>query len=489
MDFFYSEKKEECGVIAIYSKKGEDVAPFLYNALVALQHRGQDAAGMVILAPPSPASGTQHPVPGDIHNPKPGTRNTEPGAGNRELVARRGLGLVTDIFGDADMKAKGHIGIGHTRYPTTGRCLMQDVQPSVIGDIALAHNGHLANYDAVRASLEKSGYSFTGTVDSEPIAFLLHSRLKGGATIEEAVRHAIAALDGSYSDVAIIGGRLAAFRDPHAIRPLVWGENDRFISFASESCALDANGIPCMGSVEGGELVVLGSAMERKTILKKDTKNCMFEYVYFSRPDSVINGKEVLETRKKLGAQLAIEHPAQADIVVPVPDTSRPAAEAYARALGLPCEEGLIKNRYIGRTFIMPTQEKRASNVRLKLNPVRSVVSGKRIALIDDSIVRGTTLKKIVSLLREAGASQVHVRITSPPIRHPCFYGVDMKSYGELAAHGKSVREIAAFLGADSLGYLSMEGLKGAIGLPLCTACLDGSYATPAALASALKNR
>jgi len=457
---FTSGKREECGIIAIVSKKGEDVAPYLFRALVALQHRGQDAAGFVVL-------------------------------GKEGLVARRGLGLVTDIFTDADIAISGQMGIGHTRYPTTGRCLIQDVQPSVIGDISVTHNGHLANYDAVRAALEKAGYDFTGTVDSEPIAFLLDSKLKTGATIEEAVRHCIATLDGAYSDAAIIGKSLAVFRDPHAIRPLVWGENERFIAFASESCALDVNGIPYKGVVDGGELVVLGSKMERKSLVKKETRHCMFEYVYFSRPDSIINGKAVYEVRKRLGAELAREHPAKADIVVPVPDTSRTAAEAYAAAAGLPVEEGLIKNRYIGRTFIMPSQKKRSGNVRLKLNPVHGLVAGKRVVLIDDSIVRGTTLKEIVALVRDAGAKEVHARITCPPLKAPCFYGVDMKSYEELIANRKTVSEVGRFLGVDSLGYLSLEGLKKAIGQSICTGCLNEDYITPVArqLAKERKDR
>ncbi|MFH0884900.1 MAG: amidophosphoribosyltransferase [Candidatus Micrarchaeota archaeon] len=445
-----SEKHEECGVIAVVSKKGEDVAPYLYRALVALQHRGQDAAGFVVL-------------------------------GKGGLVARHGLGLVTDIFTSADMGLEGHMGIGHTRYPTTGRCLIQDVQPSLIGDISVAHNGHLANYDAVREALEKAGYKFNGTVDSEPIAFLLDSKLKTGATIEDAVRHVIATLDGAYSDVAIIRKSLAVFRDPHAIRPLVWGENERFISFASESCALDVNGIPYKGVVEGGELIILNQKMERKSLLKKEPRHCMFEYVYFSRPDSIINGKAVYEVRKRLGQMLAKEHPAKADLVVAVPDTSRTAAEAYAKSLNIPVEEGLIKNRYIGRTFIMANQEKRSDNVRLKINPVSGLVGGKSVVLIDDSIVRGTTLKEIVALVRGAGAKEVHVRITCPPLRAPCFYGVDMKSYRELIANRKSEDEVAKFLGVDSLGYLSLEGLRRAIGLPICTGCLNEDYITPLA--------
>lgn len=445
---FQEGKREECGIIAVFSKKGEDVAPYLYRALMALQHRGQDAAGFAVL-------------------------------GKEGIVARRGLGLVSDIFTEADLAISGSLGIGHTRYPTTGRCLIQDVQPSVINGICVAHNGHIANYDEVKSSLETQGYRFEGTVDSEPIAFLLDSQIKNEKSIEEAVRHVISSLDGAYSDVAIIDGKLVVFRDPHAIRPLVWGEDERFISFASESCALDVNNIPCLGVVEGGELVTLGKSMERKTLEGKEKRHCMFEYVYFSRPDSIINGKEVHEVRRRLGAELAAEHPADADLVVPVPDTSRTAAETYARFLSLPVEEALIKNRYIGRTFIMPNQQLRRGKVRLKLNPVKSLISGKRVALIDDSIVRGTTLKEIVAMVRDAGAREVHVRITCPPLKAPCFYGVDMKSYDELIANGKSVGEVAKFIGADSLGYLSLDGLRRAIGLPICTGCLNEDYVTP----------
>ncbi|MFH0737790.1 MAG: amidophosphoribosyltransferase [Candidatus Micrarchaeota archaeon] len=452
------EKREECGMLAILSKTGEDVGPYLYRALVALQHRGQDAAGFVILGP-------------------------------KGLQAKRGLGLVSEIFTPEDIRMKGHLGIGHTRYPTTGRCLLEDVQPSIIDGIAVSHNGHLANYEDVLRIVTKDGYKLSSAVDSEPIACLLHSRIRSGSSIEDAIAYVMATLDGAYSDAAIIDGKLAIFRDPYAIRPLVWGENEKMICFASESCALDVNGIPLIGVVEGGEAVVMRDRMERKTLIKKEPRHCMFEYVYFSRPDSVINGKEVHEVRRRLGMELAKEHPAKADVVVPVPDSARTAGEAYAKALGLSMEEGLIKNRYIGRTFIMPDQEKRRSNVRLKLNPVRSIISGKKVVLIDDSIVRGTTLKEIVALVRMAGAKEVHVRITSPPIKAPCFYGVDMSTYKELIAHDKSVAQVSAFIGADSLGYLSLGGLRNAIGLPICTGCLDEDYATMAARKNAAQKK
>jgi amidophosphoribosyltransferase len=445
-----SEKKEECGMVGIYSKRGKDVAPLLYNALVALQHRGQDAAGVAILS----SSG--------------------------KIEERKGLGLVREIFKEEDTKIEGRIGIGHTRYPTTGRCELCDVQPSVYGGIAVSHNGHIANYKDIKKRLTSIGRNYMSTVDSEPIAMLLDE--KRGEGPEQMVMHVMKSLDGAYSDSAIFESKLLVFRDPHAVRPLVWGEDEDFVIFASETTALDINGIPYKGVVEGGELVIVDNkGMKRKSLMKKEPKHCMFEYVYFSRPDSVINGLPVYEVREKLGKILAKEHPikkSEADVVIPVPDTSRTAALVFANELGIPFEEGLIKNRYIGRTFIMPNQLARSEAVRLKLNPVRKVIEGKRIVLVDDSIVRGTTLREIVKMVREAGAKEVHLRITCPPIRDPCFYGVDMSTYSELIANEKSVEEIRKYLNADSLGFISIEGVKKAIGLPLCTGCLDQDYPT-----------
>lgn len=440
--------REECGVAAIYSKKGTSVARAMYNALLALQHRGQDAAGFALW-------------------------------NNKELIERKGIGMVSEIYSKEDLELPGAIGIGHTRYPTTGRCLAEDVQPSLVGNVALSHNGHLANYKEVRKMLENEGYVFVSTVDSEPIAYLLDKKLKQGKSIAEAVKCVMETLDGAYSDVAMIDGTLVIFRDPHAIRPLVWGENEDYISFVSESAALDINGIEYKGVVGPGEMVIIENGkMKRETILKKDTKHCMFEYVYFSRPDSCINDKYVYEVREALGRELATEHPVDADVVVPVPDTSRNAAEGFAQVSGIPLKEGLIKNRYIGRTFIMSAQETRMNAVRMKLNPIKGMINGKRVVLIDDSIVRGTTMREIVALVRKAGAKEVHLRITSPPIKAPCFYGVDMSTYKELIANNKEIDEIKKYLGADSLGYLSIQGLKNAIGLPICTGCLDEDYPT-----------
>jgi amidophosphoribosyltransferase len=441
------EKGEECGIVAIISKSGKSVAPLLYNALLALQHRGQDAAGFTVLGP-------------------------------KGLESRKGIGLVNEIFKPEDMEIVGTMGLGHTRYPTIGKCRMCDVQPSVIKDVALTHNGHIANYDVIKKEFEERGLSLESTVDSEPITMLLEEKKDEG--IVAAVRYLMEKLDGAYSDAAIIDGKLIVFRDPHSIRPLIWGENEDFLCFASESVALDINGIEYKGEVKGGELVIVDKTGNRKleTLNPKQIHHCMFEYVYFSRPDSQINGKLVHESRSALGKQLAKEHPVEADVIVPVPDTSRTAALAFANALAIPYEEGLIKNRYIARTFIMPNQEKRKQAVRVKLNPIKSVIEGKRVVLVDDSIVRGTTLREIVRMVRNAGAKEVHLRITCPPIRAPCFYGVDMSTYEELIANNKTIDEIGDYLGAQSLGYLSIDGLKKSLDLPICTGCLNGEYST-----------
>jgi len=449
------EKREECGIVGVYSKTGKDVAPLLYRALIALQHRGQDAAGFAVFD-------------------------------GKKIIGRHGLGLVEDVFAENDLKIKGRIGIGHTRYPTIGNCRIEDVQPSVYKETAVAHNGHLANYDVVRKRLEGMGYRFKATVDSEPLAYYID---KFG--IEEGVRRIMNECEGAYSDVAIHKGRLYVFRDPFGIRPLVWGENRDFVMFASESVALDINDIEYRGDFENG---ILFDAIEGKKmgILKKERRNCMFEYVYFSRPDSIINDKSVRNVRVALGEQLALEAPVKCDVVVPIPDTSRTAAASYAAKLGVPYDEGLIKNRYIGRTFIMPTQEKRKEAVRLKLNPLKDVMEGKKVVLIDDSIVRATTMREIVSIVRNrGGAREVHVRITSPPIIAPCFYGVDIPTYSELIASSKSVEEIRRFIGADSLAYLSIDGLKKAIGLPICEGCIAGRYQTSfvSKMAGAAKGR
>ena len=439
------EKREECGVVGIYSKLGQSVTPLLHRALYALQHRGQDAAGFAIYS-------------------------------DKRIIERKGIGLVESIFKKEDLELEGSIGVGHTRYPTIGGCAEGDVQPTVYDGIAVAHNGHIANYPDLKKELEGDGYKFHSTVDSEPMAYYLHrdkEDLKGA--IEKIMKN----FEGSFSDVAIYHGKLLCYRDQRELRPLVWGENKDFIMVASETVALDVNGIEYKGDIRGGSYFTVEEGnLNKVQIVERLPHHCMFEYVYFSRPDSVINGRSVRLVRSLLGEQLAKESPVKADVVVPVPDTSRTAAMAFAKESSIEYEEGLIKNRYIGRTFIMPTQEKRRNAVKLKLNPVKDIVADKSVVLIDDSIVRGTTMKEIVQLIRDAGAKEVHVRITSPPIKAPCFYGVDIPTFKELIANNKSIEQIKEFIGADSLAYLSLDGLKTAIGIPICDACLTGNYHT-----------
>ncbi|MFA5049395.1 MAG: amidophosphoribosyltransferase [Candidatus Micrarchaeia archaeon] len=438
--------KEECGVAAIILKTGQNISYLIYESLLALQHRGQDASGFVVYD-------------------------------NGKLERRIGLGLVSEAFNGEDLKFNGTIAIGHTRYPTTGRCKLEDVQPVFHNKMALAHNGHISNYSDLKKELEEKGYTFKGTVDSEPLLYILDYELKNKKTIEGAIETLMKKVIGSYSVVWILEDKLVVFRDPHAIRPLVYGKSELGYAFASESAALDINGFEYVGSVAGGELIIIqNNEMSRKIILQKEKRNCMFEYVYFSRTDSIINDKLVNDVRKKLGEIIADEHPVNADVVVPVPDTSRTAALAFSYKTGIPYEEGLIKNRYVGRTFIMNSQEKRRETVKRKLNPIKKVIEGKRVVLFDDSIVRGTTMKEIVRMVRGAGACEVHLRITCPPVRAPCFYGVDMPSYKELIGSKKSIKQIEEYLNVESLGYISMDGLLNAIGSGCCAGCLNEEY-------------
>ena len=445
------EKKEECGVIGIVSKQN-NVAQLLYRAMMALQHRGQDACGMALV--------------------------TETG-----LKVVRGVGLVSEVIKEEHLKIKAHVGIAHTRYPTAGECFLCDVQPFSSKEIGIAHNGQISNYQALRKEMEENGERFESSGDSEVILKMIDQE-KGALpkSIENVFRRA----DGAYSIAAIIDGKLVVFRDSNEFRPLVYGKTEDTVCFASESAALDINNIKYIGNVSGGEVTIVenkNNNIQLKTIQankspKPRITHCMFEYVYFSRPDSIINNTSVVDVRKRLGQELAKEHPVKADVVIPVPDTSRTAAQTFASALGIEYDEGLIKNRYIGRTFIMPTQGKRAEAVQLKISPVRVVIENKKVVLVDDSIVRGTTLREIVALVRKAGAKEIHLRITCPPIKAPCYYGVDMKTYEELIANNKTVDEIRKYLGADSLGYLSIEGLKRAIYKDVCTGCLNQDYPT-----------
>ena len=446
------EIKEECGVVAAISNDKSPVAQRIYRGMIGVQHRGQDAAGLALYS-------------------------------NGTFYVKKGLGLVADIVNAEDLGQQGWIGIAHTRYPTTATATINDVQPTLTTGLAVAHNGHIVNYAQLRKELEEKGFVFRGTVDSEVIAYLLEEKLLAGSGILEAAKYAMENLDGAYSVVGIFDGKLFAFRDPHAIRPLTYGKGENCFMFCSESVGLSLNNITYGGSVGPGELWVVGPEgdAQRHMIMDKGARHCMFEYVYFSRPDSVIDDKLVEDVRIRLGEQLAIEAPVEADLVIPIPDTSRSAALGFAKKTGIEYAEGIIKNRYVGRTFIMPDQESRKKAVRLKLNPIRRIIEGKRIVLFDDSIVRGTTMKEIIKLVRACNPREIHLRITCPPVISPCFYGVDMPTHRELIANNMSIEEIREYLGVDSLHYISVGGLRKVVGEKSCRACVTGEYVTPAA--------
>ena len=426
--------------------------------MMNLQHRGQDSAGAA----------------------------TSDGKG---ISLVRGLGFVADVLNkEALAKLPGHVGMGHVRYPTIGAGGAEDAQPfevEVAGrKFALAHNGNISNYGRVRKVMEASGSAFCSSCDAELLLLAFAESYKKTPDIFEAVAEMMKKVEGAYSVVIITGdGQLVAFRDPHSIRPLCWGRDEDRIVFASESVALDLIKCKLQGDLAPGEVVVVGKeGVQRKIVANEGARHCMFEYVYFSRPDSKLDGRWVYEVRHSLGRMLARAAPVKADVVVAVPDTARSAVEGYSMESGIPVAEGLIKNRYIGRTFIMPSQKKREDAVRIKLNPVRHILEGKRVVLIDDSVVRGTTSGPIVKLMREAGAKEIHLRITCPPIISPCFYGIDLPNYKELIAAQKSVEEIRNFVGADSLYYQSVDDLVKAIGIgkgELCLGCITDSYPTP----------
>jgi len=463
--------REECGVVGAFSRSKKDVSRKIYRALTALQHRGQDSCGMATF-------------------------------NGKNIILHRDLGLVTEVFKRHDMqKLEGHLSIGHVRYPTIGAGGPQDAQPFLLkshqGEIALAHNGNIANYGAMRDSLEKHGYKFSSTCDADLILAEFVECLKLKKNYFDAISLLMDELDGSYSVCAITQkGELIVFRDPNAIRPLCWGDDGDTILFASESPALDINKIPLKGDILPGEaLIITSDKIEKKIVVKKiSNRHCIFEYVYFSRPDSIEQGKLVYNVRMEAGRRLAHAAPAKADIVVAVPDTSRPAAQGYSEESGIPLVEGLIKNRYVGRTFIMPSQKDRMEAVRLKLNVIRDLVRGKDVVLIDDSVVRGTTSGPIITLLKDAGAKKIHMRIACPPVISPCFYGVDLPTFNELVAANKTVEQIRAHIRADSLAFLSIEDLVGSIGIDkkkLCLGCLTGVYPTKigAKLAKLIKNK
>ena len=450
---------EECGVFGIYSPVPADLAPLARFGLYALQHRGQESAGIAL---------------------------------NDDGVFRacRGVGLVNEVLSSEKLEAlgQGNIAVAHVRYATTGADNLRNVQPLIInhhkGSMALAHNGNLTNAYELRTALEQRGSIFHTTTDSEVIAYVIVGQRLRCGSIEAAVCAAMDVIHGAYSLVISSPTKLIAARDPHGFRPLCLGRRaDGSVVAASESCALDAVGAAFLRDVEPGEVVMVdgnGLHSDRSHCGGSRRSLCVFEYIYFARPDSVLDGKSVCLARQRAGEFLAQEHPVEADVVVGVPDSGLDAAIGYARASGIPYAIGLTKNKYVGRTFIAPTQSERETGVNLKLNPIRSVIEGKRVVLIDDSIVRGTTCRRTVELLRRAGAKEVHMRISAPPFIAPCFYGTDIDSADGLIANHHTVPEIADLIGADSLGYLSLEhaGLLTGEDSGFCMACFSGDYPT-----------
>ena len=466
-----SNLREECGVFGVYSPTPCDVAGTTYYGLFALQHRGQESCGIVV---------------------------NDDGV----FTSYKDVGLVNDVFTPENLArlGEGNIAVGHVRYGTTGGNDRSNAQPIVVnhikGRMALAHNGNLVNSGELRRSLELEGSIFHTTSDTEVISYLITKARLTAPSIEQAINAAMNKLKGAYSLVIASPSKLIAVRDEHGFRPLCYGktEDGRYI-VASESCALDAVGATLIRDIRPGEILVFdknGIRSIEDHCGKAPHMLCVFEYIYFARPDSVIEGCCVHSARMRAGAFLALEHPVQADVVIGVPDSGIDAAIGYSRQSGIPYELGFIKNKYIGRTFIAPGQKSREDKVKIKLNPVSEVVKGKRVVLIDDSIVRGTTSARIVKLLREAGATEIHMRVSAPAFTNPCYYGTDIDSKENLIACKHTVPEIAKLIGVDSLGYLGLESAKqmakGVNGSGYCTACFDGVYPTEIPSAP-MKNR
>ena len=451
---------EECGVFGVFSTSTTDVGNLAYYGLFALQHRGQESAGIVV---------------------------NDDGV----FTAYRDVGLVNDVFTPDRLQAlgRGSIVVGHVRYATTGSDNKRNVQPIVInhhkGRMALAHNGNLANSMELRDALEQAGSIFHTTTDSEVLAYIIVQERLRCPSIEAAVSAAMDRIEGAYSLVISSPTKLIAARDPYGFRPLCMGQlPDGSTVFASESCALDAVGAALARELLPGEIVTVnqdGIHSDRSHCGQCGQKFCVFEYIYFARPDSIVEGCNVSLARQKAGAFLAKTHPVDADIVIGVPDSGLDAALGYARESGIPYGIGFTKNKYIGRTFISPTQSQRENGVNIKLNPIRSMVEGKRVVLIDDSIVRGTTCRRTIDLLRKAGVKEIHMRVSAPPFIAPCYYGTDIDSAENLIANHHSVEEIAEIIGVDSLGYLRIEDvvhLTELEGDRFCTACFGGAYPT-----------
>lgn len=451
---------EECGVFGAYDFDGNDIASTVYYGLFALQHRGQESCGIAV---------------SDTNGPK------------KNIQVHKGMGLVNEVFSSENLeKLKGNISVGHVRYSTAGSSTRENAQPLVLnyykGTLALAHNGNLVNALELREELEKTGAIFQTTIDSEVIAYHVAKERISSATAEEAVLAAMRKLKGAYSLIVMSPRKLIGARDPFGFRPLCIGKRDNTYFLTSETCALDTVGAEFVRDVEPGEVVTLtpsGIVSNRELCFKDSSKQarCIFEYIYFARPDSHIDGVSVYGSRIKAGRFLAMDSPVEADIVVGVPESGNAAAMGYAMESGIPYGTAFVKNSYVGRTFIKPKQSTRESSVKIKLNVLREAVAGKRVIMIDDSIVRGTTSDRIVKMLRDAGAREVHMRVSSPPFLWPCYFGTDVPAREQLIAYNRSVEEIRQMIGADSLGYLQIDRLKELVnGLDICQGCFTGKY-------------
>lgn len=451
--------RDKCGVFGVFAP-GEDVARITFYGIYALQHRGQESAGI--------ATGN-----------------------GRRIHIRTGMGLISQVFDENDLPfLPGFVAIGHTRYSTTGSSRIENAQPVYVegehGQVALCHNGNLINAELLRNDLEDHGYTFNSSTDTEIIAQMLASA--PGGDWQERVTNVMRAIQGAYCLVALTPRQLIAMRDPYGVRPLCLGRLNRIgWVVASETCALDHLGAELVREIAPGEAVVIDRSGVNafQAVEAQRPALCVFEYIYFARPDSVLRDKLLYPVRMAMGRELARQTPVQADLVLGVPDSAIAAAIGYSHESGIPFGEGLVKNRYVGRTFIQPDQRLRDQGVYLKFNPLKQVISGKRLVVVDDSIVRGTTTPKVVEMLRRAGAGEVHMRICSPPIQHPCYFGIDMATQWELIASSKTVEEIGRHIGVDSLDYLSIEGLMRAVEQPrssFCTACFTGDYPMPVQL-------
>ena len=452
--------KEECGVFGMYDFDGNDVATSIYYGLFALQHRGQESCGIAVSETMGPKG---------------------------KVTTHKDMGLIHEAFTPETLAGlKGDIGVGHVRYSTAGSSTRENAQPLVLnyvkGTLGLAHNGNLINAPELRKELEYTGAIFQTTIDSEVIAYhIARERLNTGS-VEEAVGRAMKKIKGAYSLIVMSPRKLIGARDPFGFKPLCIGKRDNCYILASETCALDTIGAEFVRDLEPGEIVTIspekGIESDKSMCLpKEEHARCIFEYIYFARPDSVIDGVSVYHSRILAGKFLAMDSPVEADIVTGVPESGNCAAMGYAMQSGIPYGTAFVKNTYVGRTFIKPKQKSRESSVQVKLNPIREVVEGKRVIMIDDSIVRGTTSDRIVKMLRDAGAKEVHVRISSPPFLWPCYFGTDVPAREQLIAYNRTVEEIRQIIGADSLGYLGLDRLTELVdGLPICKGCFTGKY-------------